>query len=420
MTTNQQEIKIIQFNVGAGDHAIIEFPENKIGIIDLNYNGKLGQNRPPALDYISYKKIKEIEFVCISHFDNDHIKGFSNLLEFCQNKNITIKQLWLSHSFNNIKFFDLIKSKLNYNKDSDSKYIAKIKNYKNFLEILEKNELIIRNLIDINIGFLKLKFENLVIDLQTLGPLPRHIEIFLKQEQSLLGSILLNEPSAYETNPNRNLISSILKFRSDKLSLLFGGDALIENWDDVRKEIKNRNIEDEISFEADWVKVSHHGSKGSSSVELWKEKIGTKDYVYAYISAGKQYNHPSDETINHIVEATSQANGIDYIFTTNICDDCRKKHTNYNKFSDKSFDDWKKEMIVKVQEDKVLMQIISENKSKDTNSENKMQGIYANLFEFNFVTNAKTHHTWIPSESLSFELCSREEFCPIRNQLFSK
>ena len=76
-------------------------------------------------------------------------------------------------------------------------------------------------------------------------------------------------------------------------SYLFTGDTTSE----IEKLILKENID------VDVLKVAHHGSKYSSSLEFLKKATPS----YAIISVGKNnsYNHPSSETINNLKKYTN-------------------------------------------------------------------------------------------------------------------
>ncbi len=88
-------------------------------------------------------------------------------------------------------------------------------------------------------------------------------------------------------NVNDTSVVSLLKFHN--LSFLFTGDI----YEDAEKKIIDRN-----QFQADVLKVAHHGSKTSTS-DIFLEKIKPK---IAAISVGKNnhYGHPAKEVIERL------------------------------------------------------------------------------------------------------------------------
>ena len=57
MKNDTGKLKLFLFNVGQGDHMLIELPNGEFGIIDFYYQTNMNQNCVPALVYL--KKLKE-------------------------------------------------------------------------------------------------------------------------------------------------------------------------------------------------------------------------------------------------------------------------------------------------------------------------------------------------------------------------
>jgi hypothetical protein len=94
------EIKLRLFNVGQGDHVLLELPDGSFGIIDFYYSGSKGWVSPPAQVFLENlrkqapeKEIK-IAFICISHPDVDHIKGLNIFLKWLERNRITVERIW--------------------------------------------------------------------------------------------------------------------------------------------------------------------------------------------------------------------------------------------------------------------------------------------------------------------------------------
>lgn len=105
-------------------------------------------------------------------------------------------------------------------------------------------------------------------------------------------SFTIYSPFPRDYGENLNLYSAVFKIKYKNTSFLFTGDAekLNEN------EILNNNI----SIDADVLKVAHHGSSTSTSSTFLKEI----DPRIAVISVGKdnKFNHPTKETLSNLDE----------------------------------------------------------------------------------------------------------------------
>ena len=91
-------------------------------------------------------------------------------------------------------------------------------------------------------------------------------------------------------NKNENEDSLVFGLTIDNIKLLFTGDAGIESEKYIfnNYELSNYNI----------LKVGHHGSKTSSSIEF----INAINPIYSLISVGKnnKFGHPNKETLENL------------------------------------------------------------------------------------------------------------------------
>lgn len=104
-------------------------------------------------------------------------------------------------------------------------------------------------------------------------------------------------PGADDTSSDRNDMSLVLKIEDEDFSGIFAGDIPSE----VEMELVKRHGD---SLNADFYKSDHHGSKYSNSSE-WLEAISPK---WTAVSCAKQnrYGHPADEAIERIENSNSR------------------------------------------------------------------------------------------------------------------
>ena len=67
-------LKIYFIDVGQGDSTLIITPRNKKVLIDGGGSGSYDVGKNILLPYLLNRKIKKIDYMVISHFDNDHIR----------------------------------------------------------------------------------------------------------------------------------------------------------------------------------------------------------------------------------------------------------------------------------------------------------------------------------------------------------
>ena len=177
--------KVTFIDVGQGDSILIELPFNQGNILIDNYYG--------TTNYLNRIGITKIDYLVITHFDQDHMGELDKLL-----KNFRI-------------------TKLLYSKYED-------------LEPIKNMEKVDR----IGVG---------ALDSFTCGAV----------QFSILGPI---NPSK-DSNSN----SIVLSFKLKEYSFLLTGDMTIKEENDLIEYFKN-------DLKADVLKVAHHGSKSSSSIEF--------------------------------------------------------------------------------------------------------------------------------------------------------
>lgn len=88
-----KNFELIAFDVQNADSFLIKTPENKYFIIDTGksgYNGGNSQAMSIIIKYMKDRGIKNIEGLIITHFDNDHSGGASDVLDYAKINTIYI------------------------------------------------------------------------------------------------------------------------------------------------------------------------------------------------------------------------------------------------------------------------------------------------------------------------------------------
>lgn len=100
-----KNLKIYFIDVGQGDSTLIVTPSNKKVLIDSGGSdtGKFDVGKSVLVPYLLDRKITVLDYICISHFDSDHCKGFIYLLNNIKVKNIILsKQYEITQNFEEI------------------------------------------------------------------------------------------------------------------------------------------------------------------------------------------------------------------------------------------------------------------------------------------------------------------------------
>lgn len=322
-------LKVYLFNVGQGEHILLELPNGEYGIIDFYFEGEFGWKEPPALTYLESVKRAEpkktivISFICLSHPDYDHMKGVDTFLSWVEREKIKVRHLWLFAGSNFDDLYAQYQKAVEQYADTDEErdnafdFKNRLAGIKKFLKSKagkgQEDYLQGIRLLSDKIGG--------DIEVNLIAPLTRHIRRFDQQARMDLFRLFIKGQK--HTTAQTNLMSSVLLMKFKKHRLLFGGDTGLAVWLECLNEFRAEGHEKKLgAYRANFVKVSHHGSRHSSSPELWQEILKENANCYLGISAGKGYGHPHAQTLADISAAATLLGSTETILATNTCTAC--------------------------------------------------------------------------------------------------
>lgn len=233
-----KDLEIHFLDVGQGDSCFIITPNHKTILIDGggSTSSTFDVGKDTLIPYLLDKGYTNIDYVFISHFDQDHVGGILTLLE-----ELSVEQIFIS------------------------KQEEKSENYKIFLELVKKKNLKIQ---EVSAGD-KITIEDLAF--QILWPIEKQIE---------------------ENQLNNNAM--VMKLQYKEFSMLFTGD--IE--ETAEKKILSVYSDNLDSLKATILKVAHHGSKSSSSEEFLKT-VNSKVAVIG-VGENNMFGHPSSVVLERL------------------------------------------------------------------------------------------------------------------------
>jgi beta-lactamase superfamily II metal-dependent hydrolase len=324
------EIRVTIFDVGQGDSILLEFPGNKIGIIDYYENPDFSPPRKQALlSRLKGLSPKEIEFLCITHPDSDHYQGLTNLLHYFSRQNIRLKSYWCSGWL-----FDLIKRvkfrSKGYQKEREEiEKLARFFDPQNlkgmgidvvlcgnlFQEIDTARKLSLpENLrifalsplaIDVAVESQKLHIADLyftIKDAFKYTEMRKRIRSAASRHRSRIKNVE-EQILKYIRRPQElyfNHISIALLFQFGKSALVFGGDVLGPKWEEIIEEFSKQNRI--LRLEADLLKVSHHGGTHGRREEtnaIFKSILQNDGYACISVGSGES-KHPRWQVLQSI------------------------------------------------------------------------------------------------------------------------
>ena len=197
-------LKINFIDVGQGDSTFIVTPKNKTILIDGGGSENFDVGKNTLIPYILDRGYTKIDYIIISHFDQDHIGGILNVLE-----QLDVEKVIIAKQYKTSENYEKFKNIVNDKKIS--------------IQIVEKGDCI------------KIEKE---IEFEILWP--------------------DNEPIE-ENYLNNNAIVAKLKYND--FSCLFTGDIEAIAEKKILKEESNK-------LNSNILKVAHHGSKTSTLLEF--------------------------------------------------------------------------------------------------------------------------------------------------------
>lgn len=246
-------------DVGEGDGIVIRFPNDKVAVIDCAPISKSTQ----FSNYIKEKVLSTlhtttIDYLILTHSDADHIGGAPRLLEQYEVQNIYRPQIYAP---------------------SETEYSG-----------LTVTTDIYQTTIDA------------IYDEVAEGA-----NMYFSQQgiELTIGDAVLNFYAPTKQYSSINPFSPIIKLSYNDFSFVFTGDATIEAEEDCMELYTTE-------LDADVLKVGHHGSETSTSLEFLQQVTPE----YAIISVGQNsYGHPSQVVLNNLSNADVEQSKI---FRTDI------------------------------------------------------------------------------------------------------
>ena len=233
-----KDLEIYFLDVGQGDSCFIVTPNHKTILIDGggSTSNTFDVGKDTVIPYLLDKGYTKLDYVFISHFDQDHVGGILPVLE-----EFKVGQIFIS------------------------KQGEKSENYETFLEIVEQKNLKVQ---EVKIG-----------DKITIGDVTFHILW----------------PSGNQIEENiLNNNAMVMKLQYKSFSMLFTGD--IEEVAEKKMLDTYKNHLDMLK--ATVLKVAHHGSKSSSTEEFLKA-VNSKVAMIG-VGENNMFGHPNNAVLERL------------------------------------------------------------------------------------------------------------------------
>ena len=233
-----KDLEIHFLDVGQGDSSFIITPNHKTILIDGggSTSSTFDVGKDTLIPYLLDKGYTKVDYVFISHFDQDHIGGILSILE-----ELKVGQIFIS------------------------KQGEESENYKTFLKIVQEKNLKVQ---EVKIG-----------DKITIGDVTFHI-------------LWPSEKQIEENMLNNNAM--VMKLQYKDFSMLFTGD-IEEVAEKKMLSVYSDNLD---SLKATILKVAHHGSKSSSTEEFLKAV--NSQVAMIGVGENNMFGHPSNVVLERL------------------------------------------------------------------------------------------------------------------------
>jgi len=287
------------FYCGRGDTILVDASKGGCGLIDCNLTAA-SRADGRLRELLDKRGIGILDFVCLTHPDQDHYFGMKDLLEerFCDHDRNGLrprfKQFWDSGA--DFRAIQAIADRMPGRKQkAAADTFRKLNAFlcplfaRGSVKRIALSELTIPNESFGDFFFV------------ALGPLRKRVDLFTGQKyREILQSTdeQLRGPREQSNNLSTVLV---MMHRTQPLNILFGGDATTEVWEEALAAWKR--LHDLPGFTSrhqffSGVKVSHHGARDSLHKKLYQDYC-KNEVTLAILSVGPgDNNHPHAEVIN--------------------------------------------------------------------------------------------------------------------------
>lgn len=283
------------FYCGRGDTILLEARAGGWGLIDCNLT-RCSQAGRRLRERIKEREIGLLEFVCLTHPDQDHYFGMKELLEecFCDHLDKDVrprfKQFWDSGA--DLRALQAIADRMK--KKGAAKRLGALYD---FLSPLFARDAVKR----IGLNELSIPLEQFGdFFFVALAPRRNRVDLFTGQKyREILQSTDERLQGPREQSNNLSVVL-VLMHRTMPLNILFGGDATAEVWEQAlqtwERLLRLPGFDSRVRHFSG-VTVSHHGARGSLRPELYQDYCAAQKTI-AVLSVGhSDPHHPHHEVL---------------------------------------------------------------------------------------------------------------------------
>lgn len=282
----QFEFSLFGRGTAYGESIVLHLGDNKWGIIDSCINPRT--NIPIALEYLKALSVpyKNVEFIVCTHWHQDHITGFTSLVEQCEEADIFLSAAMNSEEYNRMigyqaKALSMFNSAKEYIKLFSYMDVSKRRPKRVIQDkVLHRTKIGDRDLI-----------------LTALSPNDSTISHFEETIRKQLEKLVAKEEGLYKIlKPEPNFQSIVILLTIGDFSLLLGADLEVTTkpnmgWTGI--------LESKVITTSEIFKVPHHGSENGYDERIWMQLLKEEPYlVLTPMKKGRNTLLPTKEMIS--------------------------------------------------------------------------------------------------------------------------
>jgi len=292
------------FGDGSGETILLEFCNNKFGIVDFGYKGFLAWFD----EHIKLLENPIVEFLLWTHPHDDHTRYLSELLDYLRDKQLTIKNFF-KFPFSKFKSLSelmdvgleqkydhdiMSKSVYHYVKKTKPKYLLEL--YNKISDFKKQGIIADSSRIQFATELYK---ENIIqndLSIHCIAPTQNEIDKYEELYQNVIDKKCGVE-SLYPDSGKHNIISTAINIQFGESNIILGGDVESLAWSNI---MKNERGKDYTCCELLFLKAPHHGSENAYLKENWNN-WGTDFYtaITTYNKSGLPKYQGVQNILNH-------------------------------------------------------------------------------------------------------------------------
>ena len=292
-------LEIHIFGGTVGESIILGLPGRRWGMIDVWVADIKNPRETPAIKFLEEQQITRLEFLCLTHPHEDHVKGVSYIVrQFQIRRFLGFGTLPPQQLYNQVVKVLKVKARRLHDNAREQEVASELLETIDLVNARVKRRQMVHDPVVVNANILDKEPgpDRPRLRMVATAPSGRSIDLYNQQLSACFDSKTPNRVLVERVDGvHHNVISSafILEYGSHRVVL--GGDVESEGWKDVVGRPPPG-----FDLNADLVKVSHHGSENGYCAGLWENHLSPRKQAVAVVTAFSPKGLPRPAGLSHI------------------------------------------------------------------------------------------------------------------------